>query len=70
MCDCAKQMNEALKEHNAALDIPMMTTRRNGDLERTGPKVVVATRKLSKSRKSLPMLFASYCPFCGEEYAA
>ena len=62
MCDCNKQMTEALKEHNANLDIPM-------NLQGKGTKVVIATRKRDSSRRvKLPFLFATYCPFCGVKY--
>ena len=62
MCDCNQQMTSALKEHNANLDIPMT-------ISGHGSKVVIKTRKRdSKKRGSLPLLFATYCPFCGEKY--
>jgi len=61
MCDCIQKTNEMLREHNARL---VSTMFRNPDV------VIVTTEKIdSKKRGKPPIMLASNCPFCGENYA-
>lgn len=60
MCDCIAKMNERLREHNGVLVTTLFGT----------PKAVIGTEKLdSKKRQRPPVTIASFCPYCGEEYA-
>lgn len=60
MCDCIQQTNNMLKEHNVRLVSTMFSK----------PEVVVVeTAKIdTKKRGRPPVMLASFCPFCGEEY--
>jgi hypothetical protein len=59
VCDCNKRMNEALKEYNT-----MLVTNLIGP-----PHALVLTDKIDSKKRGKPMMmFASYCPFCGEKY--
>lgn len=76
-CECITQMNEALKPHGARLTLAFQLTEemveRDGKTLRSiqfaPPRAQVALEWIeSKSRKRLPALQASYCPFCGTVY--
>jgi hypothetical protein len=59
MCDCIKSTNEYLAQHNTKITIPWLGTQRP----------FVQTEKIDGKKRNKPMmLFASYCPFCGEKY--
>lgn len=59
---CISEINERLKEHNAILSGAIDFSGKGREL------VVLAVEKLdSKVRKKPPVMFASYCPFCGRE---
>lgn len=59
MCDCIEAMNRELASRNAEISLPII-----------GPtKPFITLNKLDATRRtSLPLLFASHCPFCGEKY--
>lgn len=60
-CDCINHVNGLLSEQNTQLVATIFGEPR---------KVVVETVKIdSKKRGRPPAMLASYCPFCGEEYA-
>lgn len=60
MCNCIKETNEMLAEHNTVLVSTMF---------RKPDAVVIATDKLdSKKRGRAGIMVASFCPFCGERY--
>ncbi len=61
-CKCFAQLDALLKPHG-------------GELLRNlfgPPRAVISTNKLDvpkgKRRKSVPIVFASFCPFCGVKY--
>lgn len=64
MCNCIEKVNEKLKERNAMV---------NSSINLLNPsaaeRVAIQVLALQKS-KSVPNLFATYCPFCGEKYEA
>lgn len=63
MCDCIAKANEHLREHNTKIELPMWSA--SGVLA-----PFVQTMKLDEKKRGKPtMIFASYCPFCGEKYA-
>ena len=62
-CKCIEKTNEALKEHNAELDTSFKFNFKTGKAPIVLP---VALRKRSPSRKPLPTLMATFCPFCGK----
>lgn len=63
MCNCITQMPDQLRKFNLALDLPLMV---NGGQSQ---RMIIATRKInSQKRGKVPLLFATHCPFCGEEY--
>ena len=61
-CDCIETVNKGLREKNATLLFTLF-----GKPNR----VVIETAKIeSKVRGKPPAMIASFCPFCGESYAA
>lgn len=66
MCDCFNIVDQKLEPLGAAVDWAFMIHPKTGRMQ-TRPQIKV--RKLDpKSRKSLPILSAGYCPFCGQEF--
>lgn len=63
MCDCIKDINAHLAEHNTKITIPMWTS--------SGRYIpFVETSKIDGKKRGKPKsVFASCCPFCGEKYA-
>lgn len=59
MCDCIKETNALLAEHNAAIVTNLFSS----------PKAFVETYVVKPKRGfKAPKLQASYCPFCGVKY--
>lgn len=59
-CDCIKETNELLKEHNAALVTNLFSKT---------PMAFVETYILEKKRGAkAPKFQATFCPFCGVRY--
>lgn len=59
MCDCIEQVNNLLVEHNAELVLPLFGERRP----------FIQTEKVNgKKRGRPPLMQASFCPFCGNQY--
>lgn len=67
MCACIGQINEALAEKNAMLDIPQMIHLKTGKTYPGWPMLKLLKLDSGK-RGRLPTLFCFYCPFCGEQY--
>lgn len=60
--ECFKKFNEALIQQNGRLAMALQVTETMGLRER----LLVATEKIDKTkRKPVPMVTASFCPFCG-----
>lgn len=65
MCDCAKEMDNKLKDHNGRLAMAILMPAAGSNCLRA--RLLVQTEKLDKmKRKPVPSVMASYCPFCGE----
>lgn len=65
MCNCVKEMDEALKEHNGRIGLAILLPA-NGS-NRLRSRVLIRTEKVdAKKRKPVPAVMASFCPFCGE----
>lgn len=63
---CIDTVDKELEKVGVAVDWGFMICPRTG-ITRTRAQVKV--RKLDpKSRKSMPVVAATYCPFCGKEY--
>ncbi len=63
-CNCVKDVNKQLEEHNTVLRTEMLYDKKTGKMRVSGP--VIETHKLeTKSRKSKITIFTLYCPFCG-----
>ena len=59
MCTCIEDSNKFLSDRNTRITIPLFGTQRP----------FVQTEKLDDFKRGKPtMIFASYCPFCGEKY--
>lgn len=58
ICNCLDQMNEALRPHGGEI----MTS-----LFSEPPRLFVTTTHLAnvKRKRKLPLVVATYCPFCG-----
>lgn len=68
MCNCINKINECLSGYNTELDLPVTLTPINHNMQ-TSQQVIIATCKIdTKQRKGAVVMFASYCPFCGELY--
>lgn len=64
MCDCIKKANDALAEHNTAVETVTTITPKGKIRER----LCVPTRRMSTKKRGTPMrVFATYCPMCGVE---
>lgn len=62
MCDCVNKFDEALAPKNGRIAMAMQVTE-SMDLRY---RLCVSTEKLDSSkRKPVPLVMASYCPFCG-----
>lgn len=62
MCNCLKQVNESLADHNGKVATGFLMTADMGVKQR----VLIATEKVDKAkRKPVPALTAAFCPFCG-----
>lgn len=60
--DCIDKMNEMLKNHNTRLSHAIDFSSKPREL------VLLATSKANeKVRRKPAMVFASYCPFCGNK---
>lgn len=65
MCNCAEEMDAKLAEHGGKL-VRAIGLRGNTLIAR----LLVSTQKTDpKKRKPLPVVAASFCPFCGERVA-
>jgi hypothetical protein len=66
MCNCMKEMDEALAKHNGKLATGFQITADMNVVSR----LLIATEKIdAKKRKPVPGVMASFCPFCGEKFA-
>lgn len=61
MCECIKEVNKLLADHNAELVLPLFGNQR--------PFVQTAKVETSKRGKP-PLMQATFCPFCDEQYPA
>ncbi len=64
MCECLKEVDATLAQHNCRLSTAFQIT---GDMG-VRMRLTLATEKLDKSkRKPAPVVTASFCPFCGKK---
>lgn len=61
MCNCAKDLNENLKQHNYRLTRNLL----QGD---EAPVLIEMHKIEPKKRSPNTSMVASYCPFCGKKY--
>lgn len=65
-CRCVNTVDKELAKVGVAVDWAFMIHPQSG-ITRTRARIAV--RKLDpKSRKPMPIVSATYCPFCGKEY--
>ena len=64
MCDCIKMVNDALADKNTILSQAITFGKSKN------PGLMIETDRIEKGRgkPSKCVMFASYCPFCGEKY--
>lgn len=60
MCDCIREMNDHLREHNTAIVVPL--------LGETRAMVETYQIETGRGKKRAARVFANYCPFCGGKY--
>lgn len=65
MCDCIQKLNDALEPEGARL---AMGTQVTPDLQLRGRLLIQVEKTDQKSRKKLPNVVASHCPFCGSKF--
>lgn len=64
MCDCVRQVNEKLREHNGRLAVGLGITQTMGVVAR----LLLNVEKIDKTkRKAPPSVSATFCPFCGSK---
>jgi len=67
MCNCIEEMNAALEPHNTCLDVPCRINLSSG--EPLPARILLSVCKIDpKKRAQLPVLFAAFCPICGQKY--
>jgi peptide deformylase len=68
MCDCVDKVNKLLEPYNTCLTIPIVFSL-VGELTRP-EQVLVQTEKIDTKKRTgtAKKLFATYCPFCGNNY--
>lgn len=65
---CLEQVNEQLKPDGFVLECRFQVNFSTGAAGISNPLIMV--KKLdAKSRKSVPTLICSHCPFCGKKYS-
>lgn len=64
MCECIKEANKALRPHNTAIDVKLAFS---PDMKVQLERIHVPTRKVSSKGKRAMVLWANYCPLCGEK---
>ena len=66
-CECIRLLNETLASRNAVLVVHQSCSIDTGTLGAPMATIAVCPLKLKK-RGRLPVLVASFCPFCGRSY--
>lgn len=66
-CKCIKQVNDELRLSNAQVAQGLRIDFANGRASMAPPQVVLEKID-AKSRKKLPTMLCSFCPFCGSKY--
>jgi len=63
MCECIAKVNEQMKQHNTMLVFTLLGS---------PSRVIIDTVQVEAGRgkKKAAAVIASFCPFCGERYAA
>lgn len=71
MCSCRERVDAKLTERNARIAFGFCASNEDGPTRgmSLSPPMIVLEKLDKKKRGSLPTLIASYCPFCGKEYA-
>lgn len=62
-CRCLDEMREELAAYNVRV-----VAQPTPAVPMPQPRVVIQTARIDPLRKGLPVLTASYCPFCGRPY--
>lgn len=64
MCKCVAAIDKYLKPNNGRVAQIMQLV----ELKRTRNRIAIVTEKLNaKKRKPVPLVLASFCPWCGEK---
>ena len=59
-CNCKAEVNAMLAEHNTQLDFNYLNER----------DILIRTIRLNEKKRNRPaVMFATFCPFCGESLA-
>lgn len=63
MCECVKKIDAQLASKNVRIGMAMSTS---PDMSRLTSRLLVGIEKIDKkSRKPVPFVVATFCPFCG-----
>lgn len=65
-CKCIEQVNELLKDQNAAIAQNFLFA--NSGSINMSPPFIRLEKSDPKKRSSLPNVLCAYCPFCGKKY--
>ena len=71
MCECRERINEKLAERNAKISVGFCFDNQDGPSRKMilAPPSIELEKVDKKKRGALPILSASFCPFCGQPYA-
>lgn len=61
MCECVKEMNDMLADHNGGIVTTLFPAPDRACVE-------VYSLKTFRGSKKPPKVLATFCPFCGERY--
>ena len=70
MCKCRSMIDEKLAAHNAKIAVGFCAGDDDGPTRSFGlsPPMIELEKADKKKRGALPILVATFCPFCGDKY--
>ena len=71
MCQCLERIDEKLVNRNAKIAVGFTAGFDDGPTRKMGlaPPMIELEKADKKKRGALPILMATYCPFCGVKYS-
>lgn len=71
MCQCRERIDEKLADQNAKIAVGFTAGFNDGPTLKMGlaASMIELEKADKKKRGALPILMATYCPFCGVKYS-